>query len=1350
MKSTCMNFPKTTLIFFIAFLFSLMLGGSTFTPTKATMSKFINPRELDSSPNKPTTLTDDFVITVKTDNPGTSASNQFTIPTESGETYDFNIDCDNDGTDDVSGAMSDYTCDYKSAGTYTVRIKDNTGFGTGFPHIYFNNDGDKDKLLTIDQWGTGLWTSMESAFYGCSNLAGKAEDRPDLSSVTNMRHMFRAASAFNQDIGDWDTSNVTDLGFMFSEASAFNQDIGDWDTSSVTVMSWMFSVASAFNQDIGGWNTSSVINMRRMFSQASTFNQNIGGWNTSNVTDMRGMFAFAIAFNQDISSWNTSDVMNMHAMFNVAMAFNQDIGGWNTSNVTNINYMFTGAIAFDQDIGGWDVTAVINAIGIFGGIKLSTKNYDALLIGWDSQVLQSGVAFDGGNSNYCNGETARANMISSDSWTITDGGKDCSELDFVITIVTDNPGTSTQSQFTIPTYPGGTYNYNVDCDNDGTDEVTGAMGEYICDYVSADVYTARIKDNTGLGTGFPGIYFNNGGDKEKILTIEQWGTGKWTSMSGAFFGCSNLAGQASDSPETSSVTNMSHMFRAASAFNQDIGDWDISSVTNVGHMFYETSTFNQYIGDWDTSSVSNMSFMFFGASDFNQDIGGWDTSNVTDMRYLFSNTSAFNHDIGSWDTSSVTDMAGMFCNANSFNQAIGVWDTSNVTDMSQMFLNANAFNHDIAGWNISNVTNLYSIFFGASTFNHDIGSWDTSNVTDMNSTLKNATAFNQDIGDWDTSNVIDMGSMFSGASAFNQDIGSWDTSSVFDMSNMFTNANVFNKEIGDWNTSNVMDMESMFYNANAFNHEIGSWDTANVTDMSGMFSGASAFNQDIGGWDTSSVTDTLAMFYAATAFDQDIGGWDVTALADATNMFSGKKLSTKNYDALLIGWDSQVLQTGVVFSGGNSTYCNGGAARTNMISSDGWTITDAGLDCSELDFVITVKTDHPGLSSDTHFTIPTYPEETYDYNVDCDDDGFYETTGENGEYICDYGAFNQGTYTVRIRDNTGLGIGFPRIYFNNDGDKDKILTIEQWGTGQWTSMVRAFYGCTKLVGQASDTPDLSGVTSMRYMFRGASLFNQDIGDWEITNVLDLHGLFMDAIAFNRDIGSWDTSNATDMSWMFANASNFNQDIGSWDVTSVLDLNGMFAYTNAFNQDISGWDTTNVVDMGFMFASASAFDKDIGDWDTSNATNMGFMFHTSAFNQDIGSWDTSGVMNMRAMFASASAFDQDIGGWDSSNVTDMSYMFANTSAFDQDIGGWDVTALTDATNMFNDVKLSTQYYDSLLNGWNAQALHSGVIFDGGNSNYCPGAVARDNMTGSYGWTITDGGMACPIYLPLIQK
>ena len=56
-------------------------------------------------------------------------------------------------------------------------------------------------------------------------------------------------------------------------------------------------------------------------------------------------------------------------------------------------------------------------------------------------------------------------------------------------------------------------------------------------------------------------------------------------------------------------------------------------------------------------------------------------------------------------------------------------------------------------------------------------------------------------------------------------------------------------------------------------------------------------------------------------------------------------------------------------------------------------------------------------------------------------------------------------------------------------------------------------------------------------------------------------------SFNQDIGNWDVSNVTNMSGMF-NTSVFNQDISTWDVSSVTDMNGMFLGATDFNQDLS--------------------------------------------------------------------------------------------------------------------------------------------------------------------------------------
>ncbi|WP_299266465.1 BspA family leucine-rich repeat surface protein [uncultured Psychrosphaera sp.] len=318
-----------------------------------------------------------------------------TIPT-TGTGYDYTIDW-GDGTTE-NNQTGDATHTYSSEGVYTVTI-------TGpFPRLYFRfgGNGNNKELLTVEQWGNNIWSSMERAFYRAENMTMMATDIPILHQVTSMANMFDSADSFNGYIGNWDVSNVTNMSDAFRSAESFNQDIGGWDVSNVTNMDSMFHSAFIFNQDISAWDVSNVTNMDSMFYSARVFDQDIStanGWDVSNVTNMASMFHSAYVFNQDIGDWDVSNVTDMSNMFRGVSRFNHDISGWDVSNVTNMAGMFIGANAFNQDIStanGWDVSNVTSMASMFA--SNSTFNLD--ISDWDvSNVTDMQSMFNNSNFN---------------------------------------------------------------------------------------------------------------------------------------------------------------------------------------------------------------------------------------------------------------------------------------------------------------------------------------------------------------------------------------------------------------------------------------------------------------------------------------------------------------------------------------------------------------------------------------------------------------------------------------------------------------------------------------------------------------------------------------------------------------------------------------------------------------------------------------------------------------------------------------------------------------------------------------------------------------------------------------
>ncbi len=299
----------------------------------------------------------------------------------------------------------------------------------------------------------------------------------------------------------------------------------------------------------------------------------------------------------------------------------------------------------------------------------------------------------------------------------------------------------------------------------------------------------------------------------------------------------------------------------------------------------------------------------------------------------------------------------------------------------------------------------------------------------------------------------------------------------------------------------------------------------------------------------------------------------------------------------------------------------------------------------------------------------------------------------NSNHVHTYAA--PGTYTVSAWN-------IKKIEFISSDPmlRTKLMSVEQWGTSQWTLLKDAFYMCTNMVLNATDAPNLSQVTTLNNMFRGASSFNQSINHWNVSNITKMESLFAGAINYNQPLNNWNVSNVTNMNSLFTGAENFNQPLNNWNVSNVTNMTSIFQFATIFNQPLSSWNVSNVINMSSAFKYAIAFNQPLNSWNVSSVTNMSSMFYAaSAFNQPIGSWNVSNVINMSKMFQYGSAFNQSVNNWNVANLQNASFMFAQATVFNQPVSNWNTSSLKNAESMFE----SAIVFNQPLNSWNFSSV-----------------------------------------------
>lgn len=231
---------------------------------------------------------------------------------------------------------------------------------------------------------------------------------------------------------------------------------------------------------------------------------------------------------------------------------------------------------------------------------------------------------------YNNAETFAASLTSAAS-TISEPA-----VPMILTIDTRKSagaaGHTIAKHFKLPLTSGGSYDFTVDWGDGTSSEITDwddLATEHT--YPNDQVYTVSILGRCTVW------YFNNGGDRLKVITVTKCGNGVTNTLN--FYGCANLESVSGSLTDYPRVTNFTNIFRGCSGLTS-FPLIDTSRVTLLDGSWRDCSGLTSFPAI-DTSSVTNFGSAWYGCSKIGQasvPIGTFpliDTSKATTISYAW-------------------------------------------------------------------------------------------------------------------------------------------------------------------------------------------------------------------------------------------------------------------------------------------------------------------------------------------------------------------------------------------------------------------------------------------------------------------------------------------------------------------------------------------------------------------------------------------------------------------------------------------------------------------------------------------------------------------------------------------
>ena len=186
--------------------------------------------------------------------------NSFDLPLREGYNYNFIVDWGDGNTNTITSYnQAEKLHTYSTGGEYQISIR-------GLCEtLYFNNTGDKSKLISIEYLNGSILTSLENAFYGCNNLTVVNGELFGGQQLKNMSGTFDSCTSLTSLTEIWHVGYVTNMSRMFKDCPVFGKNVTLnlplWDIRSVYTMEDMFRGTPLGSDSVDGSLQNNYSNM---------------------------------------------------------------------------------------------------------------------------------------------------------------------------------------------------------------------------------------------------------------------------------------------------------------------------------------------------------------------------------------------------------------------------------------------------------------------------------------------------------------------------------------------------------------------------------------------------------------------------------------------------------------------------------------------------------------------------------------------------------------------------------------------------------------------------------------------------------------------------------------------------------------------------------------------------------------------------------------------------------------------------------------------------------------------------------------------------------------------------------